>query len=89
MSIIPYCRKTNDALVKKRKLFIIKVTTRIDGNLKNHFIDDAIKRGNTESVLARDIIKLYYNILKSKPELLDKEFSDIEKIIIASLSPRQ
>jgi len=69
----------------KKEKFKIRVTTFIQGELKNNFMKDCIKRGITEADMARDIIATYYLVVNQKPDLIEKETSEIKKYIIGKL----
>lgn len=73
--------KNLDHQLVKRDQFKIRVTTFIQGDLKNHFINDCIKRGITEADLARDIIEIYYATIKMQPYLGEKEMTEVKKFI--------
>jgi hypothetical protein len=67
---------------EKLAQFQIRVTTSIQGDLKNCFIEDCIKRGITEADLARSIFEVYYSSLREKPVLLEKEMTEVKKYLI-------
>jgi hypothetical protein len=71
-----------DNLEKKSNSFQIKITTRVNGRLKNHFMDDCKKRLLNESKTALNIIDIYYTIIEIEPMLKGKEFSEIKKYLI-------
>lgn len=77
--------KNLDYQLRKKDLFQIKITTRISGETKNHFMNDLIKRGITEADLARDIIDIYYNTLKHSGNLIDKEIPEIKNYIVEKI----
>lgn len=56
--------KNLDYQLSKKEQFKIRVTTFIQGELKNNFMSDCIKRGITEADMARDIIDTYYSTIK-------------------------
>ena len=74
--------KNLDYQLKKKDHFKIRVTTFIQGDLKNSFMCDCIKRGITEADLARDIIDIYYMTLRNQPMLAEKEIPEIKNWII-------
>lgn len=74
--------KNLDYQLKKRDNFKIRVTTFIQGDLKNAFMCDCIKRGITEADLARDIIDVYYMTLRNAPQVAEKEIPEIKNWII-------
>ena len=51
---------------KKSESFKIKVTTYIQGSVKNKFIEELKSKGITEAQLARDIIELHFNNKNSR-----------------------
>ena len=77
--------KNLDYQIKKREEFKIRVTTFIQGDLKNQFMDDAIKRGICEADLARDIIDVYYSTIKQSKSLNGKEIPEIKKYLIENI----
>lgn len=85
MSLKNYSEKKHIHLTGKRKCFSVRVTTNINGHLKNCFIDDAIKRNDMEASHARNIIEVFYSIMGEFPELKEKEFPDIKYFIISKI----
>lgn len=77
--------KNLDYQLNKKEKFKIRITTFIQGELKNTFMSDCIKRGITEADLARDIIDAYYSIVKKQPYLIEKELPEIKNFIIANI----
>lgn len=69
-------------LDKKILSFKIRVTTFIQGDLKNKFLKDCMKRGKNESIVAQHIIETYYKALNNVPGLNEKEPNEIQKYII-------
>lgn len=74
--------KNLDYQLKKKDNFKIRVTTQIQGDLKNSFMCDCIRRGITEADLARDIIDVYYMTLRNAPYMTEKEIPEIKNWII-------
>lgn len=54
-----------------------RLKTSLMGTIKNDFIDDCLLRAQTESEVLRSIIKVYYEIINSHPQLRGKEFKEI------------
>lgn len=86
--------KLHNYLIKKREFFNIKVGTRlvgselssrIQGELKNRFIDDCIKRNTNEAKLLRHIIDIYYSLIPENSTYSDKEPNEIKKYIINNI----
>jgi len=77
--------KNLDHQFEKKEQYKIRVTTFIQGELKNTFLNDCIKRGITEADLARDIFDAYYTIVKEKPSLKEKEIKEIKTYVIGKL----
>lgn len=77
--------KNLDYQLPKKNQFKIRVTTFIQGDLKNNFMDDCIKRGITEADMARDIIDTYYCVMKQQPFLVEKEIPEIKNWIIKNI----
>ena len=71
-----------DFLLQKKQKFKIRVTTFLQGELKNKFMDDCIKRDVQESELAGEIIKAYYSMLSEMPSMQQKEIPEIKNYII-------
>lgn len=65
---------------EKQKLFNIKITTRIRGDVKNKFMHDCFLKGVSESELAREIISLHYQIIEHY-QLHQKDLDEIKKIL--------
>jgi len=65
----------------KKENFRIKVTTYIQGDLKNKFTNDCIYRGVTEADMARDIFDVFYSTIKCNPCLLGKSMFEIKEYI--------
>lgn len=61
-----------------------RIKTSLKSNTKNDFIDDCLQRGQTESDVLRNVVKLHYEIINSFPELKGKEFKDIKAFLIDS-----
>ena len=74
--------KNLDHQVVKKTKFRIRVSTYVQGDLKNYFMDDCIKRGITEADLLRDILEIYYSSIKLKPYLVEKEMTEVKQFII-------
>ena len=74
--------KNLDFQVSKKERFRIRASTYIQGDLKNYFMDDCIKRGITEADLLRDIMEIYYSTIKIKPHLIEKEMMEVKQFII-------
>lgn len=66
---------------EKSKQFKIKVTSYIQGEVKNKFMNDCIKRGVTECALVKEIIILHY-AMTSKYMVEGKEFNDIKRHLL-------
>ena len=73
--------KNLDYQLKKRDNFKIRVTTFIQGDLKNALMSYCIKRGITEADLARDIIDVHYMTLRNAPQVAEKEIPEIKNWI--------
>lgn len=73
--------KNLDYQLSKKEQFKIRVTTFIQGELKNNFMSDCIKRGITEADMARDIIDTYYSTIKQHQWLSEKEIPEIKNYI--------
>jgi len=73
--------KNLDFQVSKKEKFRIRASTYIQGDLKNYFMDDCIKRGITEADLLRDILEIYYSTIRMKPYLFEKEMTEVKKFI--------
>lgn len=73
--------KNLDYQLSKKEQFKIRVTTFIQGELKNNFMSDCIKRGITEADMARDIIDTYYSTIKQHQWLAEKEIPEIKNYI--------
>ena len=65
----------------KQKQFKIKVTSYIQGELKNNFTSDCIKRNVTEADMIRDVLDVYYNAIKCNPCLTNKSVFEIKTFI--------
>lgn len=85
MSLKSFSQKKHDSLVNKRLGFSVKVTSYLNGRLKNLFLDDAIKRNDMEACHARNIIELYYSVIGEFPDLAEKEFPEIKYAIITRM----
>lgn len=85
MSLKSFSQKKHDHLTAKRVEFSVRVTTNLNGRLKNLFIDDALHRNDMESCHARNIIELYYSVLSEFPDLESKEFPEIKYAIISRM----
>lgn len=75
----------------KKMSVVARVTTRLDapsitttfiqGSIRNDFFNDCIKRGATEAEVARAIIGIHYEIIKSNPQLSGLDFKEIRDAI--------
>lgn len=77
--------KNLDYQLKKKDNFRIRVTTHIQGDLKNSFMCDCIRRGITEADLARDIFDVYYMTLRNAPHIANREIPEIKNWIIDNI----
>lgn len=75
-----------DGLKLKRLKHQIRITTFINGRRKNDFINDCLKRNLHESNVAKNVVELYYTIMDLRPELKEKEFSEIKQYLIKAVS---
>lgn len=73
---------TDDYILKKKKSFKVRVTTRISGPDKDSFFSDLLKKGITESELNSNIIKIHYKIINSIPNGNEMEFIELKKYIL-------
>ena len=70
-----------DYIRLKMLAFKIKATTYLNGQTKNSFMLDCLKRGNNECENLRQIVTLHYNIMNDNPNLKDKKFNEIKDYI--------
>lgn len=59
----------------------VRAVTYLSGSVKNHFINDCIKRGGNNSNLLRDIVALHYAIIDKINIGNSPEFEDVLKRI--------
>lgn len=79
-----YLRKKRDSAYNLKITTTLeseRVTTNIRSSVKNSFFNDCIKRGITESEMARQIITSYYSIIEQQPYLHEKEITEITSYI--------
>lgn len=69
--IVVDCDLTNDCRIK----------TSLKSITKNDFIDDCLQRGQTESDVLRNVVKVYYETINSLPHLRGKEFKEIKDFL--------
>jgi hypothetical protein len=74
-----------DDIRKKMLSYKVRVTTRISGTDKNKFMLDTLKKGVTESVLAKEIINIHYSLQDQFPELKTMEFVELKKYLIEKI----
>ena len=80
---------------KKRKLNVkittrfgkeIRVTSKVDNETKNAFLQDCIDRHETESFVCKKVLSIYYAVIKQNPSLRNKGFDEIKTILIFALN---
>lgn len=67
---------------KKMESYKVRITTRISGTDKNKFMLDTLKRGITESVLAKNIISIHYSLQDELPEIKTMRMDELKKYLI-------
>jgi len=77
--------KNLDYQLTKKNQFKIRITTFVQGDLKNSFMNDCIKRGITEADMARDIIQTYYDVIRLQGFLAEKEIPEIKNWIVKNI----
>lgn len=81
----------HDELQKKKEKYGFRITTYVDGlkvttfthgTTASSFLDDCIKREWNESKMAAHVLKTYYEIMNTFPDLKEQEPNQIKKYII-------
>jgi hypothetical protein len=73
---------SEDEIRAKMLAYKVRVTTRISGTDKNKFMLDTLKKGITESILAKEIINIHYALIEQEPRLKELEFTELKKYLI-------
>lgn len=73
---------SEDEIRQKMLAYKIRVTTRISGVSKNKFMVDLLKKGVTESILAKEIINIHYALIEEEPKLKELDFVELKKYLI-------
>jgi hypothetical protein len=75
--------KRKAVLNYKKEVYKVRVTTYLQSNLKNIFLDDCISKRKIEAAAAKQIIDIHYAIIDELPPFVATlDFKELKKYLI-------
>ena len=75
--------KRKMVLNHKKDIYRIRVTTYLQSELKNNFLNDCINKNKIEACAAKEIIEIHYAILNELPKTISTlDFKELKKQLV-------